>query len=79
MLETLLKILSYHYTPSLEIMLGEDGCLELDTPGVSISIWPDGKVSWAIDGQKCGNKLDDMIAALEKWTEEQWMKQQPKT
>jgi len=48
MLATLLEILRWNL-PSPEIMLDEEGCIELDWfPNTSVIIEPDGKISWSI-------------------------------
>lgn len=72
MLEALLKILALDL-PSPEIMLEEDGCLGLTWmipkgAAADISIWPDGKLSWAIEGGGRGTAKDyeQMVEALKK-------------
>lgn len=70
MLETLRKILSWDL-PSPEILLEEDGCLCLDWlensgTWVSVSIHPNGGVSWAgINPQRHGSDLKELQNYLE--------------
>lgn len=62
MLETLLTILRFDL-PSPEILLEEDGCLNLTWhvggKWADLSIFPDGKVCWAIEEKGHGTKLDE--------------------
>jgi len=67
MLETLLEILRWdnpHGAP--EILLEEDGCLCLDWSNVqaSVSIHPNGKISWAIVGKGHGTDIVEFRRAM---------------
>lgn len=68
MLETLLEILGWGLPIGApEILLEEDGCLGLDWgPDVSVSIHPDGKVSWAIQGAGHGRDMDELRVLLQQ-------------
>jgi hypothetical protein len=69
MLETLLMLLRLDL-PCPEIMLEEDGCLNLywlfdDECRVDVSIWPNGKVSWACDEpRRHGTDIEELKALL---------------
>jgi len=63
-LETLLKLLAVD-APAPEILLEEDGCLCLDWRTLSVSIWPNGHVSWAsLEPSEHGTDIDELLKRI---------------
>jgi len=77
MLETL-KLLLQLDLPAPEILLEEDGCLNLEwywseehykfgPRTIDVSIWPDGKVSWACsEPRRHGADIEELKALLKE-------------
>lgn len=65
MLETLLVLLRWDL-PCPEILLEDDDCLCLDYSdfNASVSIWPDGKLSWAVMDRGSGTDMEELRVIL---------------